>query len=250
MSNEIKAAIVDDSPFALKALETLIQKHFPQIAIEKTFTDPVESVAFLKKNTVSLLFLDVQMPGLNGFELLEKITGFNGHVIFTTSHDKFAAQAFRYHALDYLVKPVELKGLKEALGKFDEVNTKGGKNNSESIDLLQKAKQLKFALNKLGIPTMEGMMFIDINHIVRCESDNVYTIIYLENNKIVSSKNLGFYENMLADRGFFRVHTSHLINLNHIKKYVKGDGAYLVMSDDTNITIARRRKEEFMQLFE
>lgn len=250
MTNEVKAAIVDDSSFALEALETLIQKKFPQIIIEKTFTDPLEAVNFLKKNTVSLLFLDVQMPGLNGFELLEKIPNFKGHVIFTTSHDKFAAQAFRYHALDFLVKPVEQKELKEAMDKLLELNTRGGPEKNENKELIQKATQLKFALNKLGVPTMEGMIFLDINHIVRCESDNVYTDIYLEKDKIVSSKNLGYYENMLADRGFFRVHTSHLINLNHIIKYVKGDGAYVVMSDNTNITIARRRKEEFIQLFE
>lgn len=246
MTNEIKAAIVDDSPFAMQALETLLQKKFPHIIIDKTFTDPLAAVPYLKKNPVSLLFLDVQMPGLNGFELLEKIGGFKGHVIFTTSHDKFAAQAFRYHALDYLVKPVELKELKEALDKLDKVSTSVDQNK----ELLQKAHQLKFAINKLGIPTMEGMLFIDINNIIRCESDNVYTIVFLDKDKIVSSKNLGFYETMLVERGFFRIHTSHLINLNHIKKYVKGDGAYVVMSDDTNITIARRRKEEFMQLFE
>jgi two-component system LytT family response regulator len=247
MDTEIKAAIVDDSPFALEALQTLLQKKFPDIIIDKTFTDPLESVSYLKKNPVNLLFLDVQMPGLNGFELLEKIGGFKGHVIFTTSHDKFAAQAFRYHALDYLVKPVEYKLLKEAVEKLDAVKKSG---TDESKELLQKAQHLKLAINKLAIPTMEGMIFLDINHIVRCESDNVYTIVYLEKDKIVSSKNLGHYENMLAERGFFRVHTSHLINLNHIKKYIKGDGAYVVMSDDTNITIARRRKEEFMQLFE
>lgn len=246
MSEEIKAAIVDDSPFAMEALQTLLQKKFPHIIIDKTFTDPLESVSYLKKNPVSLLFLDVQMPGLNGFELLEKIGGFKGHVIFTTSHDKFAAQAFRYHALDYLVKPVELKELKEALEKLDAITP----SKEQNKELLQKANQLKLAVNKLGIPTMEGMLFIDINHIIRCESDNVYTMVYIDNEKIVSSKNLGFYENMLAERGFFRIHTSHLINLNHIKKYVKGDGAYVVMSDNTNITIARRRKEEFMQLFE
>ncbi len=246
MPTSINAVIVDDSPFAAEALLTLVEKKFPYVTMEKVFNDPLEAVPYLKKNQVPLLFLDVQMPGLNGFELLEKIGSFKGHVIFTTSHDKFAAQAFRYHALDFLVKPVDFKGLSEAMEKFQLAMEKG----DLAGDLLLKARQLKLAVNKLGIPTMEGMAFVDINSIIRCESDNVYTIIFQEKEQIVSSKNLGFYDNMLSDRGFFRVHTSHLINLNHIKKYVKGDGAYVVMNDGTNITIARRRKDDFMQLFE
>lgn len=246
MSRSYKTIIVDNDKYCVQILETLIQEHFPQLKIESTFTDPTKARAYLKENECDLLLLDVQMPKMNGFELLESIIPFSGDVIFVTAHDKFAVEAFKYHALHYLVKPVRLNDLKEAVNRLSK-QKKGEEDKKDEIN--QNAIQLKSVLNKVGLHTMQGLVFVEIADIVRCEADGSYTTLFIKKEKFLSSKNLRYFENLLGDRGFYRIHASHLININHIRKVVRGDGAYVLMNDDSHITISRRKKSEFFNQF-
>jgi two-component system, LytTR family, response regulator len=244
--NKIKTVIIDDNPFAIKVLQTLIDEHFKEISILATFTNPSKARAFIKKNECDLLLLDVQMPEMSGFELLETLHPFHGKVIFITSHDTFAVQAFRYHALHYLVKPVRLNELKEAIGRISEKVFPAANHSL----LSETATQLKHIINKIGLHTLQEMIFVDLNDIIRCQADGAYTKIFLQKEQVLSSKNLKHFEDLLEHRSFFRIHDSHLININHIKKFVKGTGAYVVMNDNSQITISRRKKGDFMNLFE
>lgn len=244
---KIRAVIVDDTGYYIDLLQAILTEHFPEVKILETFTDPVKASKQLKGLDPDLLFLDVQMPGLNGFELLEKIQPFDFEVIFTTSYDKFALQAIQMHALHYLIKPVDLDELQKALERFKKSKNK----NQVSSQTMQSISALKLTVNKFAVPTVDGMSFINLNDVIRLEADGNYSNIHLASNeKIVSSKNLGYFDELLMERGFFRLHASHLINLNHIAKYVRGDSAYVLMTDKSHITIARRKKDEFMKLFE
>lgn len=243
---KIRTVIVDDNSFSIKVLETLIKENFKEISILSSFTNPSKARSFIKKNECDLLLLDVQMPEMSGFELLETLHPFHGKVIFITSHDTFAVQAFRYHALHYLVKPVRLAELKDAIGR---ISDNAFPSNNHSL-LSETATQLKNVINKIGLHTVQEMIFVDLNDIIRCQADGAYTKIFLKKEQVLSSKNLKHFEDLLEQRSFFRIHDSHLININHIKKFVKGIGAYVVMNDDSQITISRRKKNEFINLFE
>jgi two-component system LytT family response regulator len=182
------------------------------------------------------------MPHMNGFELLEKLSDIDFELIFTTSYDQYAIKAIRFSALDYLLKPIDREELQKAVQKA--VSRMKHPLPQQIEILLQKLNQPTISVNKIAIPTMEGLQMISVESVISCNADSNYTILLLKNKqKIVASRSLKEVEEMLEDYSFARVHNSWLVNLNEVEKYVKGEGGFLQMSDGTNIDVSRSRKE-------
>jgi two-component system LytT family response regulator len=195
-----------------------------------------------KEKRPDILFLDIEMPHMNGFELLEKLSDINFELIFTTSYDQYAIKAIRFSALDYLLKPIDREELQKAVQKA--VSRMKHPLPQQIEILLQKLNQPTISVNKIAIPTMEGLQMIPVESVISCNADSNYTILLLKNKqKIVASRSLKEIEEMLEDYSFARVHNSWLVNLNEVEKYVKGEGGFLLMSDGTTIDVSRSRKE-------
>ena len=186
------------------------------------------------------------MPGMNGFEMLQRLPAINFSVIFTTSYDQYAIKAIKFSALDYLLKPVDKDDLQAAVKK---AMHKSQETLPQQIEiLLQKLDHPSISVNKIAIPTMEGLQMLFVENIIRCSSDSNYTILFLKNKqKVIASRTLKEIEEMLEDYPFLRVHHSYVVNLNEIEKYIKGDGGYLLMSDGSNIDVSRSRKEALIK---
>ena len=247
----IKTIIVDDDHFHLESLEIMLTEHFKQVEIIATCQNVTNAVIQIDILKPQLVFLDIEMMPYSGFDLLEMVAERDFEVIFTTSYQKYAVQAIRASALDYIEKPIRKASLDEALMRY-----KGKTGNARMLNLLA-----NFRLNdeeqRIALPDKKGLSFFEVKNIVRCQSDNSYTEFYIlgENcnpypiTKMVVSKGFNDFEDFLVDRGiFYRVHNQHIVNVNHIKKYVKDDGGYLVMDDKSGVSIpiARARKEEFL----
>jgi two-component system LytT family response regulator len=189
------------------------------------------------------------MPFGNAFDLLDKLMPVNFQVIFVTAFDNYALKAFRYYALDYLLKPVDIEELKSAVKKA--VERLKEKNMSRKLDVfLQTIRTGKNTTSKIGLPTNDGLLFVNVEEIVRCEASGSYTIIYLQDKqKIVVSKTLKEYEDLLPEENFCRIHHSHIVNLSFVKKYIKGRGGYIEMGDGTAIEVATRKRDEFLSKF-
>jgi len=242
-----KTIIVDDEKGCRDSLEYLL-KEFPNIEIIAIVDSIALAQEAIKNLQPQLVFLDIEMPGGTGFELLEKINPINFDIIFTTAYDQYAIKAIKYSALDYLLKPVDASELKEAINRFS--------SKKHDQDLIN--NQFKTLLNNIGgetshqkiaIPDGEGISFIKITDITHFKSDGSYTYLYsLNNNKpILISKPIGDYQEMLENEPFIRIHRSHLINIQHVEKYIKGDGGYAIMSDGTKIEVSRRKKADFIE---
>ena len=199
-------------------------------------------LAAIQRLKPDLVFLDIEMPNMNGFEMLEKLTEINFEIIFTTSYDQYAIKAIRFSALDYLLKPVDREELQRAVQKVVERLHHPLPQQLEI--LLQKLHQPVSPIQKIALPTMEGLQMIAINSIISCASDSNYTIFLLKNNqKLIVSRPLKEIEEMLDDYSFVRVYNCYLINMNEIDKYIKGDGGYLIMTDGSSIDVSRSKKE-------
>jgi two-component system LytT family response regulator len=245
---KIKAVIVDDEPNGIDFLKYSVEKHCPEVTIAATFNLPLEALdqmAFIKPD---ILFVDVEMPRLNGFELVEKLSHLSGmHVIFTTAYNEFALKAFRVSATDYLLKPVDPDELKQAVNK---VITPAKEDNTSVLELLDFIKS-QSAIKKISVTTEKGIHFIEPDDIIYLQSDGSYThFIMRGDKKVLSSKAIGVYEEMLADKGFFRIHHSNIINVNHLNKYIRQDGGYVEMSNGTTLTVSRRKKDEFLDFIQ
>jgi len=242
----MRCIIVDDELKAREILCAVLQEHCPNITVVAQASNIEEAENLLNNHQIDVLFLDVEMPGGTGFDLLEKVKNIDFEVIFTTAYDQYAIKAIKFSAIDYLLKPLQLDELKDALSRVSE------KRNG--VDALSKDSLLALLENvkprnkkKIAIAEGKGMVILSIDQIVRCEADKNYTNIFLQNGQsILSSKNLKEYEDMLQDEAFYRVHQSHLINLNFIEKLTKEDGAYLVLKDGSQVEVSRRRKSELM----
>jgi two-component system, LytTR family, response regulator len=243
----IQAIIIDDEHDGREALRIAVERYFPDVNIRRICETPDEGIESIKSIKPDLVFLDVQMPHLSGFDLLKKVSPFDFEVIFVTAHDQYAIKAIRFSALDYLLKPVDIDDLRTALGKVKERLEL--KNTSQQYQSVLHNAQNNGKIDRLAVPTQDGIEFFHTADIVYCEAQGSYTSILLKGkSKALVSRNLKDFENLLSDSGFCRVHHSYLINMNHVRKYVKGEGGYVVMTDDHTVDVSRRKKDEFLKL--
>ena len=238
----ITATIVDDEPYSCEALVTLLDRYCPDVKVLDICYSAASALMSIKEQNPQILFLDIEMPHMNGFELLEKLPEINFELIFTTSYDQYAIKAIRFSALDYLLKPIDSGELQKAVQKA--ISSMDRPLPQQIELLLQKLNNPKVPVSKIAIPTMEGLHMILMESIISCASDRNYSILFLKNKqKIIASRTLKEIEEMLEDYSFTRVHHSYLVNLNEVEKYMKGEGGYLLMSDGTTIDVSRSRKE-------
>ncbi len=242
-----KAIIIDDETGARESLANILEKFFPAVDVlakADSAKKGLEAIRFYKPD---LIFLDVEMPKGNAFDMLSHLEKIDFDVIFITAFDHYAIRAIKFSALDYLLKPIDIDDLREAIKRHEKKRTE--KNSiHENLNVLLNNLKKENSDRKVAIADMEGLTFIQLSDIVRCESDGNYTLIFMEGGKkMLSSKSLTEYDELLSEDNFFRVHRSHLINLSHIKKYYRGDGGYVLMSDNSQIEISRRKKNEFME---
>jgi two-component system LytT family response regulator len=245
----IKAIIVDDDVLHLQSLVELLNDHFRQVEIVATCNNVPDSVKIIDGMKPQLVFLDIEMSPYTGFDLLDMVNERDFEVIFTTNYNRYAIQAIRASALDFIEKPIRKENLEEALLRYRE---KTGK--ARMVNLLANFK-LNYEDQRIALYDKCGLSFFEIKKIVRCQSDNAYTEFFIldddkinETIRIEVSKGMAYYEDFLIEKGFFfRVHNKHIVNTNHIKKYVREDGGYLIMNDKSKVTIpiARNRKEDF-----
>lgn len=242
----IKAILIDDEKNALEVLEIQLTKHCPQVKILERCNGGKAGIDAIKKHQPDLVFLDIEMPHINGFDVLTATKNYPYKVIFTTAYNQFAIKAFKYSAIDYLLKPIDFEELKEAVAKISilENHATFEENLHKLMAQFQQPKQ-----NRIALPVNNSLQFFDFDDIIRIESESNYSHIFLmDKRKITLSKTLKEVEEKFEGQNFFRIHQSHFINLNHIDKIYKGENAYLVMKDNTQISISRHRKEEFLDL--
>jgi len=242
----IRAIIIDDEPYCCEVLVALLQDCCPDVKIVAVCQNGMDGLSSIRQQTPDLVFLDVEMPKMNGFEMLEQLPSINFHLVFTTSYDQYALKAFRFSAIDYLLKPIDQEELQKSVQK---VLQHSQAPLPQQLEILMRKIHLPTALiNKIALPTMDGLQMILVDLIISCESDDNYTILKLKDRrKIVVSCTLKEIEEILEDHSFIRVHRSYLVNLNEIEKYLKGEGGYLVMTDGSTIDVSRTRKETLLK---
>ena len=246
-----KTLIADDETHARNAIKNIVQLMQLPVEILGEATGGEEALAMIEQLKPDLVFMDIQMPDLSGIEAVQRLRVHQPRIIFITASHDYAIQAFRLSAIDYLLKPIDPYALKSAVEKLSIYHSDF---NNAQVQLLQQAienlssQPAKNSIAKLALPTAEGIHFIELKHITWIESLSGYCKFYIENEKpIVVSRNMKEYEDMLTHQNFFRAHQSCLVNLQHVKKYVKSDGGQLHLTDATIIDVARRRKDELTE---
>ncbi|WP_420151658.1 LytR/AlgR family response regulator transcription factor [Spirosoma sp.] len=244
----INCILIDDEKNCLEMMEWLIKTYAPSVRIDAMCDSAEKGIQAIHTHQPDLVFLDIEMPRMNGFDMLEQFEKLFFDVVFTTAYDKFAIKAFKYSALNYLLKPVDPDDLKETIRRIE---TKKSVPSKEQLDLLfQSVKQMKPTPTRIALTTGDGMVFVSTQDIIYCEAESNYTTVVLTGGKkMVVAKVLKDIDEALEGPDFFRVHNSFLINLNRIKKFVRGEGGYVVMDNDIAITISRSRRQDFLDSF-
>ncbi|GEP93989.1 LytR/AlgR family response regulator transcription factor [Chitinophaga cymbidii] len=247
--SEIKAIIVDDEQHCIDALRTMLQKKCPEVTVLAGVNSVAEAKQHIDELQPDLVFLDVEMPHQNGFELLKCYDKILFDVIFTTAYEQYALKAIKFNALDYLLKPFSVQDLQEALRKYHERRLNRQDAGIAPLEVfLQNMKTMQQTNKKIALPTINGLVFMPVQNIVRCESTGNYTKIFFTDRKqLLVSKPLKEFEELLTDVDFFRIHNSHLINLQQMESYIQGEGGFALMSDGTQVEVSRRRKADFLK---
>lgn len=242
----IKASIIDDELHCIHWLEKLIKTSKFDIEPVSSYTSVDTALKELPKLGVDVVFLDVQIEGKTGFDFLKELVYVQPEVIFTTAHAQFAIHALKLSAVDYLLKPIDRDDFEAAIKKLQ--------TRMEAKEITQKLEVLFYNLQKqdihkkISLPTSDGYTFVEIQDIVRCQADINYTHLFLQGNqKLTVSKSLKYFEELLCHFNFFRIHNSHLINLSYVRKYTKGKGGYVTMTDNSRLEVSTRRKENFLK---
>ncbi|MGZ3900913.1 MAG: LytR/AlgR family response regulator transcription factor [Bacteroidia bacterium] len=244
----MKTLIVEDEKKSRDMLAAIIQKNCPQLEIVGLANNVKEGVEMINSLNPELVFLDISMPDGSGFDLLEKVQGHKFELIFATASDQHAIRAIKYSACDYLLKPIDIDELKAAVDKAMQKKKIAPPSMENLQFLIQQLKRTDDNFQKITLPTGNAYEIVNIKDIIRCEADTSYTIFYLtDKRKLMVSAGLKHYEELLPEHDFIRVHHHHLINMNHVVRFLKEDGGYAVMSDGTKIEISRRKKEAFLE---
>lgn len=242
----IRAIIIDDEPRCITALRGDLEMFCPEVTVLEVCHSGKEGLLSIKKHHPDLIFLDVEMPWMNGFEMLDVAGGeINFKIIFTTAYDQFAARAFRVSAVDYLLKPIDSKDLMNAIQKVKNALYEK-EDNSHVSNLLQNIKA-PAEQQRIAIPMRNGYSFIPVNEILYCKGNGAYTTVYLTNQKnVLLSKSVGETEQLLPAELFERVHNSVLVNLHHIDQFVRSEGAYIVMKNGDELSVSKSKKDQLL----
>ncbi len=245
--NTIKALLIDDEPTAIKTLQLMIHHYIPDITHLKTTTDPYEGLGLLRNFKPQLLFIDIQMPLMSGFELLKQVEHADFGIIFTTAHDEYAIDAIRFSALDYLLKPIDADELQNAFKRFLQKHAMQAEGNSLYKNFMYNINVKDKKDFKLALPTLQGTFFYKPEDIIRLEGEGNYTkFFFADKTSLLVTYTLKNYEDVLINYGFLRVHKSHLVNKMHVTRYMP-DGL-LTMTDESKVEVSRRRREEVLEL--
>ncbi len=243
----VKALIIDDEQVAVNVLTLMIERHLPEISPIRSITDPGLALKIISSYEPDILFLDIEMPYQNGFELLKSLPEISFDIVFTTAYDKYAIQAIKFSALDYLLKPIDADELKETYNRFVQKKVLNQNKDSAVKNLLANLQQQNKNFHKLALPTVDGIRFFLPQDIIRCEGMSNYTKFYFSNHhSITTSKTIKEYEEILIPHNFMRIHKSHLINSDFVSGY-SSESSNLVMKDGSQVEVSRRRKKEVLQ---
>jgi two-component system, LytTR family, response regulator len=242
----VTCIIVDDEHKSRESLKSLIETFCENISVATVCQDGAETLAAIGKYRPDIVFMDIQLQRETGFEILEKVDKMDFEVIFTTAFSEFAVKAFKFSAVDYLLKPIDINDLRKAIEKAQKKVL--GNISARMEQLAQNLKGSSFKHFKLALPSHEGLVFINVNEIVYCEASGNYTNIVMDDGrKFVISRTLKEYDDLLGEHDFFRIHNSYLINLNSIKRYIRGEGGQVVMKNDQHLDVAKLKKKHFLE---
>ena len=239
--------MIDDEMTSLQNLKQKLEEFCKEVTVVAATQKPEEAISLIRNLMPDVLFLDIEMPKMNGFRMLEELGNYDAEIIFTTAYNHYAIDAMRISAFDYLVKPVAIEELENAVNRLWE---KKSMKTQERLHVLKASiNQIKSQENKIAVPVSDGFEFVVIKNILRIESSSSYSrIFFVDGKSIIVTKLLKDFEELLNPYHFFRVHNSHLINMNYIKKYFRGEGGQVLMENDDMVDVSRRKKEEFISL--
>ncbi len=245
----IKTILIDDEKKCLQSLEQSLQESCPQIRILELCQSAKDGLKAIKRHQPDLIFLDIMMPWMNGFEMLELLDEINFEVIFTTAYDEFALQAFRLSAADFLLKPIALDELESAVNKV--IDKHQHAFSKEHFDVLVENLKPQNLMQRIAFPVGDGFKFVPVQDIEYCLADGNYTMIFLTTGeKLCVVRRLKVIEGQLKGHNFCRIHNSHMINLNHTVKYFRGDGGYVTMASGIVLNVSRNRKDSLLNMIQ
>jgi|ERR1017187_1103908 two-component system LytT family response regulator len=244
---KIRVILIDDELNSLQNLQNKLEGFCPDVSIVAVSQNPEEGIMLIKQFQPDVVFLDIEMPRMSGFRMLEELGEYDFDIIFTTAYNHYSIDAIRISAFDYLIKPIGIEELQQAV---ERLSKSLHKQTKEKIDILKKSlSDQRSQEDKIAISTSEGIDFIPIKNIMHIESKSNYSKIFMiENKSITVTKILKDFEEMLSPYNFYRIHNSHLINLNFIQKYIRSQGGHVMLQDGTLIDVSRRKKEEFLKM--
>ncbi|MGB8191345.1 MAG: LytTR family DNA-binding domain-containing protein [Chitinophagaceae bacterium] len=243
----ISAIIIDDELHCIERLSNLLQEHNKVVEVKGKLRSVEEGLKGIEELRPDLVFLDVMIHDKTGFDLLMQLPAIEFDLIFTTAFERYAVQAFKFSALDYLLKPIDPDDLKQAIDKVEKKKLKNELSGKLDV-LFHNLKNSQGIHKRIAIPTMNGLTFVQAEDIIRCQSEVNYTVLFLKGReKLTVAKTLKEFEELLTEYNFYRVHNSHLINLAFVKSYNRGNGGFVCMTDNSEIEVASRRKEDFLR---
>jgi len=249
MKPTMTAAIIDDEEAPRSHLAGMLKKQHPEISILGHADDVASGAELIRRSKPQLLFLDIELKDRTAFDLLKMLGDHRPPVIFTTAHESYALKAIRFSALDYLLKPIDAAELHEAIAKAAKAQPSAAP--PAMVDMLLKNIDRASGERVIAVPVKDGLEFIHVNEILACESDSNYTTLHLrEDKRLVISRTMKQFEDLLQDPPFKRIHNGYLVNIRHIRKYIRGEGGEVILTNGMSLPVARRKKQELMDSLE